>query len=115
MSTTITTQSDVHKVTALIDPDAPAKRASVRPRYGFARVSCYDRVREPDLLDFADERAYWFTEHGMVIVEMRMLGTFRRYCSVRGSMIPPKHLWRFEGTTDESLEHLLQIVNGETR
>lgn len=111
MSTTTRKTATTTKVTALLDPNAPAKAPTTKPRYGFARVSTYDRVREPDLLDFADERVYWFTDHGMIVVEMRMLGTFRRYCSVRGCMIPPKHLWRFEGTTDESMEHLLQIVN----
>lgn len=100
------------KITAALDTDAPARTTYDRPRYGFAKVGTYDRVREPDLLDFALGEAVWFTDHGMVTVSLDMLATFRRYCSVRGCMIPPKHLWRFDGTTDDSLEHLLQIVNG---
>lgn len=109
MHNTITTQAV--KVTAILDGDAPAKVRTTKPRYGFAPVSTYDRVREPDLSDFVEERVYWFTDHGMVVVSMQMLATFRTYMSVRGCMIPPKGLYRFLGTSDESLAHLMEIVN----
>lgn len=83
---TNTLHAQARKLTALIDPDAPAKvtRWANEPAIVAAKQYRHGVTREPDVLDEVAGEAIWLDDDLAVVVPLERLDAFRAYVNCRG-------------------------------